>query len=73
LKILTQLEHKFESFVRDFSIYSIKIFDENNNILEFRCSYKMPPSSLKFIEEGFDIEKKLIFPYKFSKKESLFI
>jgi hypothetical protein len=62
--------YKFESFIRDNSIYSIKIYN-NNNIIEFKCSYKILPISLKKIANTFKINSKLIFPYKFSSEENL--
>jgi hypothetical protein len=63
--------YKFESFIRDNSIYSIKIYNNNNNIIEFKCSYKILPISLKKIANTFKINSKLIFPYKFSSEENL--
>lgn len=62
--------YKFTSFIRENSIYSIKIFKKDLEI-EFKCSYKILPISLKNISENFNITNKLIFPYKFSKKENL--
>lgn len=62
--------YKFESFIRDGSIYSILVH-KNNKTIEFKCSYKILPISLKKISISFKISEKLKFPYKFSSLENL--
>jgi len=62
--------YKFDVFLRDNSIYYIKI-SYNDVILEFKCSFKILPISLKNISYSFSLPSKMIFPYKFSKKENL--
>ena len=47
---------------------SIKI---NNKVIEFRCSFKLLPLSLKTISLSFNLEPKLVFPYRFSQKKTL--
>ena len=51
--------------------YSIKII-YNKKSIEFRCSYKLLPVSLYNISIGFDIEKKMDYPYNFITKEKLY-
>ena len=53
--------YKFESFIRDNSIYSIKIY-KNDICLEFKCSYKILPISLARISSSFKLPNKLKFP-----------
>jgi len=60
-----------DCFIRKMNIYYIKVINENNNIIEFRCSFKILPSSLKLISKTFNIPNKMIFPYKFSNKNNL--
>lgn len=62
--------YKFESFIRDGSIYSILVFNKNSTV-EFKCSYKILPLSLKKISNSFKICNKLTFPYKFSSEKNL--
>jgi hypothetical protein len=59
---------KFEWFVVDTNIYFIKI-EYLNNFIEFRCSYKFIPISLKNLD--FLSNHKTIFPYKFVKEDNL--
>ena len=59
---------KFEWFVVDTNIYFIKIC-YLNNFIEFRCSYKFIPISLKNL--NFLSNYKTIFPYKFVKENNL--
>lgn len=63
-------KYNFKSFIKDMSIYSITI-NFNNISIEFKCSYKILPSSLKKIADSFNLPKKLIFPYKFSSINTL--
>ena len=51
--------------------YSIKV-TYNKKSIEFRCSYKLLPVSLYNISIGFDIEKKMDYPYNFITKEKLY-
>lgn len=60
----------FESFIREGSIYSILVKKDKITI-EFKCSYKVLPISLKKISISFKISEKLKFPYKFSSKTNL--
>lgn len=62
---------KFNTFMRDLRIYNIAV-KFNNKIINFRCSYKILPSSLKNISKSFNLEEKMVFPYKFSSLENLF-
>jgi len=59
---------KFEWFVVDTNIYFIKIY-YLNNFIEFRCSYKFIPISLKNL--NFLSNYKTIFPYKFVREDNL--
>lgn len=59
---------KFDWFVVDTNIYFIKI-EYLNNFIEFRCSYKFIPISLKNLD--FLSSSKTIFPYKFVKENNL--
>ena len=59
---------KFEWFVVDTNIYFIKI-SYLNNFIEFRCSYKFIPISLKNL--NFLSNYKTIFPYKFVREDNL--
>ncbi len=68
--ISTLEEYEIKSIIRDINIYSIKII-KNEKILEFKCSYKILPISLKKIAEDFKLLKKMIFPYKFSIIDNL--
>jgi hypothetical protein len=65
-----QHEIKFSVFTREMDIYSIKINYLEKQI-EFRCSKKILPSSLREISISFNIEKKLPFPYLFSSLSNL--
>lgn len=51
-------------------IYSIKI-KFNSTTIEFKCSYKILPSSLSVIANSFNLPKKLSFPYKFASLDNL--
>jgi len=62
--------YKLESFIKDGSIYSILVYKSDKTI-EFKCSYKILPISLKKISVSFNISEKLKFPYKFSSLENL--
>jgi hypothetical protein len=59
---------KFEWFIVDTNIYFIKI-EYLGNLIEFRCSYKFIPISLKNLD--FLSTYKTIFPYKFVKEDNL--
>ena len=59
---------KFEWFVIDTNIYFIRL-NYLNNFIEFRCSYKFIPVSLKSLD--FLSNHKTIFPYKFVKEDNL--
>lgn len=56
---------QFKVFMRELKIYSIKIFKDDKE-LEFKCSYKILPLSLKKIAQSFNLTPKMIFPYKFA-------
>lgn len=68
---LTKNNIKFTSFIREMRIYSISFFSKNNDLIEFRCSYKLMPSSLKEISKSFNLSPKLPFPYLFSSFKNL--
>lgn len=51
--------------------YSIKI-NYNRKLIEFRCSYKLLPISLYNISIGFDIKRKIDYPYEFVNIGNLF-
>jgi hypothetical protein len=71
LEYLTKFgDFKFESFIRKKNIYSIKIYNKNK-IIEFKCSYKLLPSSLRNIAKSFNLDEKMPFPYKFSNRNNL--
>lgn len=57
--------------MRNLSIYSI-IVEKDSKIIEFRCSYKLLPVSLKNIAISFNLPPKKIFPYTFSSRQNLF-
>lgn len=59
---------KFEWFIVDTNIYFIKV-EYLSNLIEFRCSYKFIPISLKNLD--FLSNRKTIFPYKFVKENNL--
>jgi hypothetical protein len=61
---------QFSLFTRESDIYSIKIFNEKK-IIEFRCSKKILPLSLKNIALLFNLPPKLPFPYKFASLDVL--
>jgi hypothetical protein len=63
-------KYEFTTFLKENSVYSIKILYKDL-IVEFKCSYKLLPISLKKISYSFNLPEKLKFPYKFSKKENL--
>ena len=60
-----------DCFIRKTNIYYIKIIDNNKNTIEFKCSFKILPSSLKSISKSFNLPNKMPFPYKFSNKNNL--
>ena len=62
--------YNFLVFTRETDLYSIKIF-ENKKIVEFRCSKKILPLSLKEIASLFNLPAKLPFPYKFATRDVL--
>lgn len=62
---------KFDIFMKSLNIYSIKIFHEKKCI-EFKCSYKLLPVTLKQITSDFNLSQKMAFPYYFSIKSNLF-
>jgi hypothetical protein len=68
-----QYIYQFKSFLKNSNIYSITIDkkDSKKKIL-FKCSYKILPLSLKKIAIGFSLENKMVFPYKFVSKETIF-
>jgi hypothetical protein len=73
--LLEHLSHltKFivTSIIKENSIYAINInFNEKN--IEFRCSYKLLPLSLKKISVSFNLDNKLPFPYKFVAQKTLY-
>jgi len=68
-----QKEFKFESLIRENSIYSISIKDyKSKRKILLKCSYKIIPRSLDNIAKVFKIGKKMIFPHSFSSSENLF-
>lgn len=55
---------KYETIIKNNNLYFIKI-KWNNYTINFKCSYKILPLSLKNISIGFNIkENKLPYPYK---------
>lgn len=68
-----QKEFKFESLIRENSIYSIYIKDyKSKRKILLKCSYKIIPRSLDNIAKVFKIGKKMVFPHSFSSNENLF-
>lgn len=63
--------YQIETFLKKMNIYSLIIIYKDKKI-EFKCSYKIIPSSLKNISKSFNLLEKLPFPYKFSKYNNLF-
>jgi hypothetical protein len=62
--------YNFLVFTREIDLFSIKIFSDKK-IIEFRCSKKILPLSLKEIASLFKLPPKLPFPYKFASQEVL--
>jgi hypothetical protein len=62
---------KISALIEKKEFYSIKI-SYNKKSIEFRCSYKLLPISLYNISIGFDIKKKMDYPYEFVNKKNLF-
>jgi hypothetical protein len=62
---------KISALIEKKEFYSIKI-TYNEKSIEFRCSYKLLPISLYNISIGFDIKKKMDYPYEFVNKKNLF-
>ena len=62
---------KVSALIEEKEFYSIKI-DYNEKSIEFRCSYKLLPISLYNISIGFDLKKKMDYPYDFVNKEKIF-
>lgn len=60
----------FSVLTRESNIYSIKLAYAQKKI-EFKCSKKILPSSLKKIAISFNLEPKLPFPYKFADVTTL--
>lgn len=61
---------EIESIIKNNNLYSLTIINQYKKI-EFKCSYKLIPLSLKKIAKEFNLNQKMIFPYKFAKKENL--
>jgi len=62
---------KISALIEKKEFYSIRI-TYNEKSIEFRCSYKLLPISLYNISIGFDIKKKMDYPYEFVNKKNLF-
>jgi len=71
LDYISKTDIEIECLIKEMNIYKI-VFKKKKNKLEFRCSYKILPDSLKNIATSFGIGKKDIFPHKFSSIENLF-
>lgn len=65
-----QVGIKFSVLTRESNIYSIKLIYAQKKI-EFKCSKKILPSSLKKIATSFGLAPKLPFPYKFANIDTL--
>lgn len=70
LNYISNAELDVELLIRDMNIYKI-IIKKNNKKVDFRCSYKLLPESLKNIAKTFRIGEKSSFPYLFSSYENL--
>jgi hypothetical protein len=71
IAVLTKTKKfKFSVFTRGTDIYSLKIF-KDKKIIEFRCSKKILPLSLREIAILFNLPNKLPFPYKFASFDVL--
>lgn len=70
IESLTKNKIKFEMINRELNIYSINI-EYCENIIIFKCSYKILPTSLNKLAELSNISKKP-FPYKFACRKNLF-
>lgn len=62
---------KLDFFINKMKIYYIKL-TYINKIIEFRCSAKILPAKLSDISKDFNLNPKMIFPYKFSNKTNLY-
>lgn len=71
IEVLSQKNIKFDVFCNKLNIYNISI-NLNNKKIVFKCSYKLLPLSLKKISNLFNIEDKMIYPYKFINKDNLY-
>lgn len=65
-----QTDIKFSVLTRESNIYAIKLI-RNKKKIEFKCSKKILPSSLKKIAKSFNLPPKLPFPYKFADVDVL--
>lgn len=61
---------KFEVFSKNLNLYYIKI-KYNDKTIYFKCSYKLLPISLEKISLLFNLNKKMIFPYKFINENTI--
>lgn len=63
--------YEYDSIISDNIIYSLFIFKKSKKI-EFRCSYRLLPVSLKKIAIDFDLKyKKMPYPYDAISKETI--
>lgn len=63
-------DYILKSNIKNNSIYSITIIKDKKEIF-IKCSYKLFPISLKKIAEDLNLDKKMVFPYKFVNKFNL--
>jgi hypothetical protein len=63
--------YTFSFFTKESEIFAIRVFF-NKKTIDFRCSKKILPLSLKQIASAFNLKKKLPFPYKFASKNNLY-
>jgi hypothetical protein len=70
LRSLFKQNIQFNMIKRELNIFSIK-FEYLGTIIEFKCSYKLIPLSIKNLAQYVQTNK-LVFPYKFACKENLF-
>lgn len=61
-KIMNKSGINIETILKNNSLYCVKVL-YMNKIIEFRCSYKLIPLSLKRIALDFNIGEKLPYPY----------
>jgi hypothetical protein len=59
------------SLIENREIYIIEL-EYNKKKIIFRCSYKLLPLSLSNIASGFNLNKKIDYPYNFISKETIF-